>query len=133
MTCSTGARAARANRPPDAGRRLHRRGKRNCHYQRLPRRAVDRPALGVQTGDIVAVESPSFHGTMQMLRGFDIKAIEIPTDPETGISIEALELALEQWPIKAVIPVPNCNNPLGFIMPEARKKQVLAPHSGTIS
>jgi DNA-binding transcriptional MocR family regulator len=38
---------------------------------------------------------------MQMLRGFDIKAIEIPTDPETGISIEALELALEQWPIKA--------------------------------
>ena len=77
-------------------------------------------------GDIVAVESPSFHGTMQMLRGFDIKAIEIPTDPETGISIEALELALEQWPIKAVILVPNCNNPLGFIMPEARKKQVLA-------
>src|SRR5690606_36903625 len=42
-------------------------------------------------GDIVAVESPSFHGTMQMLRGFDIKAIEIPTDPQTGISIEALE------------------------------------------
>ena len=77
-------------------------------------------------GDIVAVESPSFHGTMQMLRGFNIKAIEIPTDPETGISIEALELALEQWPIKAVILVPNCNNPLGFIMPEARKKQVLA-------
>jgi DNA-binding transcriptional MocR family regulator len=63
---------------------------------------------------------------MQMLRGFDIKAIEIPTDPETGISIEALELALEQWPIKAVILVPNCNNPLGFIMPEARKRQVLA-------
>jgi len=77
-------------------------------------------------GDIVAVESPSFHGTMQMLRGFDIKAIEIPTDPETGISIEALELALEQWPIKAVILVPNCNNPLGFIMPESRKRQVLA-------
>lgn len=77
-------------------------------------------------GDIVAVESPSFHGTMQMLRGFDIKAIEIPTDSQTGISIEALELALEQWPIKAVILVPNCNNPLGFIMPESRKKQVLA-------
>ncbi len=79
-----------------------------------------------QPGDIVAVESPSFHGTMQMLRGFNIKAIEIPTDPQTGISIEALELALEQWPIKAVILVPNCNNPLGFIMPEARKRQVLA-------
>ncbi|WP_058910480.1 PLP-dependent aminotransferase family protein [Entomohabitans teleogrylli] len=77
-------------------------------------------------GDIVAVESPSFHGTMQMLRGFGIKAIEIPTDASTGISVEALELALEQWPIKGVILVPDCNNPLGFIMPEARKKALLS-------
>lgn len=77
-------------------------------------------------GDIVALESPSFYGTMQMLRGLGIKAIEIPTDPGTGISVEALELALEQWPIKGVIVVPNCNNPLGFIMPESRKRQLLA-------
>lgn len=62
---------------------------------------------------------------MQMLRGLGLKTIEIPTDPETGISIEALELALDQWPIKGVILVPNCNNPLGFIMPDARKRAVL--------
>jgi DNA-binding transcriptional MocR family regulator len=79
-----------------------------------------------EPGDIVAVESPSYYGTMQLLRGFGIKAIEIPTDPQTGISIEALEMALEQWPIKGVILVPNCNNPLGFIMPDARKRQVLS-------
>ncbi len=36
---------------------------------------------------------------MQMLRGLGLKTIEIPTDPETGISIEAPELALDQWPI----------------------------------
>ena len=42
-----------------------------------------------------------------------------------GSSIEALELALDQWPIKGVILVPNCNNPLGFIMPDARKRAVL--------
>ena len=78
-----------------------------------------------EAGDIVAVESPSFHGTMQMLRAFGVKVVEIPTDSVTGISVEALELALEQWPIKAVILVPNCNNPLGFIMPDARKKAVL--------
>lgn len=77
-------------------------------------------------GDIVAVESPSYYGTMQMLRGFDIKAIEIPTDSQTGISIEALELALEQWPIKGVILVPTCNNPLGFTMSDARKRAVLS-------
>ena len=79
-----------------------------------------------QPGDIVAVESPTYYGTMQLLRGLGIKVIEIPTDPDTGISIEALELALDQWPIKGVLLVPNCNNPLGFIMPDARKRAVLA-------
>lgn len=78
-----------------------------------------------QPGDIIAVESPAFHGTMQILRGFGIRAIEIPTDSQSGISLEALELAFEQWPIKAVVVVPNCNNPLGFIMPAARKQALL--------
>ncbi|SFD80297.1 DNA-binding transcriptional regulator, MocR family, contains an aminotransferase domain [Phytobacter palmae] len=77
-------------------------------------------------GDIVAVESPSYYGTMQLLRGFGIKAMEIPTDPDTGMSIEALELALEQWPIKGVILVPSCSNPQGSIMPDARKKAILS-------
>ena len=77
-------------------------------------------------GDIVAVESPSYYRTMQLLRGFGIKVMEIPTDPETGISIEALELALEQWPIKGVILVPSCSNPQGSIMPDARKKAILS-------
>lgn len=78
-----------------------------------------------EPGDIIAVESPSFHGIMQTLRGFGIRAIEIPTDAVTGISLEALELAFDQWPIKAVVVVPNCNNPLGFIMSEPRKRALL--------
>jgi DNA-binding transcriptional MocR family regulator len=76
-------------------------------------------------GDIVAVDSPSFHGAMQTLKGFGMKALEIPTDPVTGISIEALEMALEQWPIKAIQLTPNCNNPLGYNMPDERKKALL--------
>ena len=77
-------------------------------------------------GDVVAVDSPSFHGVMQALKGFGMKALELPTDPLTGISLEALELALEQWPIKAIQLTPNCNNPLGYIMPEANKRALLA-------
>ncbi|MFS2156456.1 PLP-dependent aminotransferase family protein [Pseudomonas sp. Pseusp122] len=76
-------------------------------------------------GDIVAVDSPSFFGAMQTLKGLGMKALEIPTDPITGISLEALELALDQWPIKAIQLTPNCNNPLGYIMPEARKRALL--------
>ncbi|MGC6387355.1 PLP-dependent aminotransferase family protein [Ewingella sp. S1.OA.A_B6] len=78
-----------------------------------------------EVGDIVAVDSPSFHGAMQALKGYGMKALEIPTDPLTGISIEALELALEQWPIKAIQLTPNCNNPLGYNMPDERKKALL--------
>ncbi len=78
-----------------------------------------------EPGDIVAVESPSFHGAMQTLKGLGMKALEIPTDPLQGISLEALELALEQWPIKLIQLTPSCNNPLGYIMPEARKKALL--------
>ncbi|MNF59484.1 putative HTH-type transcriptional regulator YjiR [compost metagenome] len=78
-----------------------------------------------EPGDIVAVDSPSFHGAMQTLKGFGMKALELPTDPLNGISLEALELALEQWPIKLIQLTPNCNNPLGYIMPEARKRALL--------
>ncbi|MCG8710827.1 PLP-dependent aminotransferase family protein [Brenneria sp. 4F2] len=78
-----------------------------------------------QPGDIVAVESPAFPGTMQILRGLGIKAIEIPTCAVTGISLDALALALEQWPIKAVLLVPTCNNPLGFTMPDNYKKSLV--------
>ncbi|RAU48640.1 MULTISPECIES: PLP-dependent aminotransferase family protein [unclassified Pseudomonas] len=78
-----------------------------------------------QPGDIVAVDSPSFHGAMQALKGLGMKALEIPTDPLTGISLDALELALEQWPIKAIQLTPNCNNPLGYNMPEDRKRALL--------
>lgn len=60
---------------------------------------------------------------MQLLRGLGLKAIEIPTDPNTGISVEALEMALDQWPIKGVILVPNCNNPQGLIKLKTAKNR----------
>jgi DNA-binding transcriptional MocR family regulator len=34
-------------------------------------------------------------------------------------------MALEQWPIKAIQLTPNCNNPLGYNMPDERKKALL--------
>ncbi|GAB2797694.1 PLP-dependent aminotransferase family protein [Halomonas shantousis] len=77
-------------------------------------------------GDVVAVDSPSFYGTMQILKANGLKALEIPTDAQTGISLEALEMALEQWPICAIQITPTCNNPLGYTMPEPRKRALMA-------
>ncbi|POA33528.1 MULTISPECIES: PLP-dependent aminotransferase family protein [unclassified Pseudomonas] len=76
-------------------------------------------------GDIVAIASPSYHGMMQILNATGLKALEIPTDPVTGINLEALEMALEQWPIKAIQVTANCNNPLGYIMPDDRKRTLI--------
>ncbi|PYF83472.1 GntR family transcriptional regulator [Marinomonas alcarazii] len=81
-------------------------------------RAVTEP------GDIIAIESPSFYGSMQAIKAANLKAMEIPTHPETGISLEALELALDQWPIKAIFVTPTCNNPMGYNMPEEKKEQL---------
>ena len=76
-------------------------------------------------GDIVAVDSPFFYGSVQAIQSNGLKVLEIPTHPETGISLPALELALEQWPIKVIQLVPTSNNPLGYIMPDENKKKLL--------
>ncbi|OAE11530.1 GntR family transcriptional regulator [Pseudomonas simiae] len=76
-------------------------------------------------GDIVAIASPSYHGMMQILKAAGLKALEIPTDPVTGINLEALEMAMEQWPIKVIQLTANCNNPLGYIMPDERKLKLI--------
>jgi len=78
-----------------------------------------------QPGDIVAVESPCYYGLLQMIEAFGLKAIEIPAHHETGISLEALQLALEQWPIKAILTVSTFSNPLGCCMPDERKQALI--------
>jgi DNA-binding transcriptional MocR family regulator len=77
-------------------------------------------------GDIIAVESPTFYGVLQALESLGMRALEIPTSPSTGMSIEALELALRTHDnVKAVVVVPNLQNPLGCSMPEANKDSLI--------
>ncbi|HTD02895.1 PLP-dependent aminotransferase family protein [Undibacterium sp.] len=79
-----------------------------------------------QAGDVIAVESPTFYGLLQVLESLGMKALEIPTSPQTGISLEALELAMQTYPnIKAVVVVPHLQNPLGSIMPDAHKEKLV--------
>ncbi len=87
---------------------------------RLALRAVCQP------GDVVAIESPTFYGLLQVIESCGMQALEIPTHPRDGISLEALQLAIEQWPIKACLLIPNYNNPLGSCMPDERKQALAA-------
>ena len=76
-------------------------------------------------GDLIATESPTYYGLLQLADLLGLKVIEIPSDPTTGISVEALQLAASQWPIKALVLTARLSNPLGGTIPEARQKQLL--------
>jgi DNA-binding transcriptional MocR family regulator len=76
-------------------------------------------------GDTVAIESPTFYGTLQAIRSLGLRALEIPTHPETGVSLEALEMALDEWPVRACVLTPNASNPLGCVMPDENKITLL--------
>lgn len=76
-------------------------------------------------GDLIAAESPSYYGLLQLADLLGLKVIEIPCDPDTGLSLEALQLAASQWPIKALVLTARLSNPLGGSIPDGRQKQLL--------
>lgn len=79
-----------------------------------------------QPGDAVIVESPVYFGLLQMIENLGLKAVEIPCVPGSGISLEALEYALEHHAgVRAVVAMPNFQNPLGCVMPEKNKRRLL--------
>ena len=78
-----------------------------------------------QPGDTIAVESPGFVGLLQLIESMGYKALEIPCDIQDGMSLPALELALDQWDIKAVALVPTFSNPSGSLMPQANRKRLV--------
>lgn len=86
------------------------------HAVALCLQAVTKP------GDLVAVESPTFFGFLDLLASLNLKTLSLPTDPRTGVSLPALQLALETQPIRAVLLVPTLSNPLGSVMPLTQKR-----------
>lgn len=76
-------------------------------------------------GDWVAVESPAFYGTLQILESLHLRAIEIPCDPQAGMSLQALQLALDTHPqLKAVVVTPNMQMPTGATMPADKRREL---------
>lgn len=71
-------------------------------------------------GDVVAIESPTFFGQLQAIEMLGLRVLEIPSDPYTGISLDALQLAIEQMPVKAVMVTPSHSNPTGSLIVAAR-------------
>lgn len=77
-----------------------------------------------QPGDVVALESPTYFGLLEILEHLGLRALEIPTHPRDGLALDALQFAFETQPVKAVLVVPTLSNPLGSCMPTAERRRL---------
>ncbi|MFM0416197.1 aminotransferase-like domain-containing protein [Paraburkholderia aromaticivorans] len=76
-------------------------------------------------GDTVAVESPTYYAMLHAIERLGMRAIEVTTHPVHGIDIEALAQVIAEQKIAACMVMPNFQNPLGFRMPDTRKRQLV--------
>ena len=77
-----------------------------------------------QPGDTVAIESPSAFDTLLCLEVLGLQALEIPTHPHEGMSLEALRFALEHNAVSACL-ITNFNNPLGSCMGDEDRRELV--------
>ncbi len=76
-------------------------------------------------GDIIAVESPTYFATLRLIEQMGMLAVEIDTDPVTGLNLDALEETFDTMEISAVVASPNTSNPIGSQMPEEKKRELV--------
>ena len=84
-------------------------------------------ALQVTTrpGDTVVVESPTFYAALQAIERLGLKALPVPTSPETGIDLDALDAALSRQSVAACWLMPSLQNPTGAVMPDPAKRALV--------
>ncbi len=76
-------------------------------------------------GDTVAVERPAYFGLYQAIESLGLKVVEVSSDPVTGADLDCLRKVISKFPIKACVFVPNFSNPLGSLMPDEKKQELV--------
>lgn len=78
-----------------------------------------------KAGDVVAVESPTYHGHIQAIESLGLKILEVSCSSQTGLDLEDFEEKLNKFPIKALVISPSFSNPLGGTMSDENKKKLV--------
>jgi len=81
-------------------------------------RAVTKP------GDTIAIETPAYFGFLEIIQSLNLRALEIPTSSREGICLDELRDAIVANEVKAVMIMPNFQNPLGSLMPDEKKERL---------
>ncbi|MEL7450215.1 MAG: PLP-dependent aminotransferase family protein [Pseudomonadota bacterium] len=76
-------------------------------------------------GDVIAVETPAYHGVLELIDSLGMLTIEVETCPEEGVVVSAVEETLNKHPVKACIFSTTIGNPLGVTMPDEDRKRLV--------
>jgi len=84
--------------------------------------ALTLAALAVASpGDVIAVETPTYHGLLELIDSLGMLAVEIETCPEEGVTLSELE----EHPVKACMFSTTLGNPLGVTMPDQDRHELV--------
>ncbi len=76
-------------------------------------------------GDVVAVETPTYHGMLELIDSLGMLAVEVETCPEEGVEISELERTFQNHPVKACMFSTTLGNPLGVTMPGVDRERLV--------
>ncbi|MFT3924026.1 MAG: PLP-dependent aminotransferase family protein [Myxococcales bacterium] len=76
-------------------------------------------------GDLIAIESPAFYASLQIIEALGLRAVEVATEPLRGVDLDALAQAIKRHRIKACWFMTNYQNPLGSLMPLEKKRALV--------
>ena len=76
-------------------------------------------------GDVIAVETPTYHGLLELIDSLGMLAVEVETCPEEGVTLSDLRRTLEEYPVKVCMFSTTLGNPLGVTMPDDDRRKLV--------
>ncbi len=78
-----------------------------------------------KAGDVIAVESPTYFGVLELIESLGMMALEIPLCSERGLSMKDLQSALDKHCVSACVFSSSISNPLGSSMSDQRREALV--------
>jgi len=78
-----------------------------------------------KASDVIAVETPTYHGLLELIDSLGMLAVEVETCPEEGVTLSELRRTLEEHDVKACMFSTTLGNPLGVTMPEHDRRRLV--------
>ncbi len=76
-------------------------------------------------GNVIAVETPTYHGVLELIDSLGMLAVEVETCPEEGVTLSELERTFQSHDVAACVFSTTLGNPLGVTLPECDRRRLL--------